>query len=286
MELVNEAVTVSIDLGLVTDLSLTSLYDLSLLEYGAPTTVTSFTVENLLTAGTISTTGNITVSNITVNGIFNASTLTSNGNITGGNLISNNLITASGNVVGGNIVTTGIVSATGNISGSFILGNGSQLTGIITTVSNISNGSSNINAVTANGNITVSVAGNSNVAVFGSGQVDIKANIVPATANVFSLGNASHRWTNLWVSGNTITLGNIVLNDENANDLGIYTSNGTTSANIKAQIINTAAFAYNSPNITASGNISSIYNAMGSGPITIGTGVTVTVNSGAIWTIV
>jgi hypothetical protein len=245
-----------------------------------------------LTAGTISTVGNITAGNITINGITTISNLTSNGNITGGNLISNNVVTAAGNIVGGNIVTTGIVSATGNItssgniSGSFILGNGSQLTGIITSVSNISNGSSNINAVTANGNITVSVAGNSNVAVFGSGQIDIKANIVPATANVFSLGNASHRWTNLWVSGNTITLGNIVLNDENANDLGIYTSNGTTSANIKAQIINTAAFAYNSPNITASGNISSIYNAMGSGPITISTGVTVTVNSGAIWTIV
>jgi hypothetical protein len=42
------------------------------------------------------------------------------------------LTTASvtGNVQGGNIRTVGIVSATGNITGNFILGNGSQLTGL------------------------------------------------------------------------------------------------------------------------------------------------------------
>jgi hypothetical protein len=38
--------------------------------------------------------------------------------------------TVSGNVTGGNVLTAGRVSATGNIQGSYILGNGSQLTGV------------------------------------------------------------------------------------------------------------------------------------------------------------
>jgi len=36
----------------------------------------------------------------------------------------------TGNVSGGNITTTGVITATGNITGNFILGNGSQLSGI------------------------------------------------------------------------------------------------------------------------------------------------------------
>jgi collagen type VII alpha len=39
-------------------------------------------------------------------------------------------VSVTGDVTGGNIRTVGIVSATGNITGNFILGNGSQLTGL------------------------------------------------------------------------------------------------------------------------------------------------------------
>ena len=59
-----------------------------------------------------------------------------------------------------------------------------------------------------------------------------------------------------------------------------------TPANVKAQIINTAAYGYNTSNITATGNISSAYNTLSAGPITINSGITVTVNTGAFWTIV
>lgn len=187
-------------------------------------------------------------------------------------------LSTTGTITGGNLTTTG------NVSGNFFIGNGSQLTGIDSTA--ITSGTSNVRVVSSGGNVSFGIAGNSNVMVVGTGTVAIKANVVPDTANVFSLGNASHRWTNLWVSGNTITLGNIVLNDENASELGVYTSNGTTPANIKAQIINVAAFGYNAANLTATGNISNTYNTMSAGPITINNGVVITVNSGAIWTIV
>ena len=61
--------------------------------------------------------------------------------------------------------TTGI-TASGNITGNYILGNGSQLSGIITSVSSLSNGTSNVAVTSSGGNVTVGVGGTPNVAVF------------------------------------------------------------------------------------------------------------------------
>ena len=105
--------------------------------------------------------------------------LNSNGDIvldpngTGQVVISTNL-SVSSNVVAGNISTVGIANiatlevtgnatVVGNITGSYFLGNGAFLTGIDAT--SIQNGNSNVR-VTANGNVTVGVAGTSNVVVF------------------------------------------------------------------------------------------------------------------------
>ena len=250
---------------------------------------------NIDVTGRMSAGGNVTGANLITTGLLTVvGNITSNARISAvGNVLSGGILSAAGNITGANVSTTGIISAggnitagnvstTGNVTANYVLGNGSQLVG----VTSLSSGTSNVRIVTLDGNVAIGIGGNSNVAVFGTGTITLKANVVPDTANVFSLGNASHRWTNLWVSGNTITLGNIVLNDENASELGIYTSNGTTPANVKAQIINTAAYGYNTSNITATGNISSAYNTLSAGPITINSGITVTVNTGAFWTIV
>jgi hypothetical protein len=58
---------------------------------------------------------------------------------------------------------TGLVSATGNVTGNYILGNGAFLSGVITSVANINNGTSNVAIVSANGNVTVGVGGTDNV---------------------------------------------------------------------------------------------------------------------------
>jgi hypothetical protein len=71
----------------------------------------------------------------------------------------------------------GNISATGNISASYFIGNGSQLTGI-SGVSTLVNGNSNVNIASANANITMSVSGVSNVAVFTSTGVSISGNVV------------------------------------------------------------------------------------------------------------
>jgi hypothetical protein len=125
---------------------------------------------NLVTGGVVSATGNITGNyyigngsqltgviktlgnafttissngvSITANTSTSTATLTPGNNITiAGNASTNITVFSvfdapvfSGNVTGGNIRTAGQVSATGNVTGNYFLGNGSQLTGVITTI--------------------------------------------------------------------------------------------------------------------------------------------------------
>jgi hypothetical protein len=99
----------------------------------------AFVSGNITAGGNLSLTGNIVDGgemwiNTSSNGNIN---LNPNGtgqvNIPAGNLI------VTGNITGGNIRTAGVVSATGNITGNYFLGNGSQLTGITSTASDILN---------------------------------------------------------------------------------------------------------------------------------------------------
>lgn len=67
-----------------------------------------------------STSGNVTGGNVLTAGIVSAA----------GNIIAANFKTTGSNVETGNVIATGIVTATGNIIGNYIIGNGSQLTGL------------------------------------------------------------------------------------------------------------------------------------------------------------
>ena len=103
------------------------------------------------------------------------------------------------NVTGGNLLTGGLISATGNVTGNYILGNGALLTGVITSVANINNGTSNVTVVSSGGNVTVGVGGTSNVAVFSTtgeyvtGVVSASGNITGG--NVISGGVRVFKWT-------------------------------------------------------------------------------------------
>jgi len=194
---------------------------------------------DLLGAGNVTATGNVTGANIIGNGsglssitganvtgtVANATYATNAGsadtantaqyvtanaqaNITSvGTLTS---LSVSGNTTSGNLLTAGVVSASGNITGSYILGNGSQLTGLPATYSNanVSNFLANgfgSNTITTTGNITagyfvgngsqltgiVSSYGNANVvanlAALGTNPVSTTGNV---TASYF-IGNGA-----------------------------------------------------------------------------------------------
>jgi hypothetical protein len=138
----------------------------------------TFAIANAATVGTtLSATGNITGANVNTGGLISVT-----GNVIGGNLVTLGLanvanLTVTGTVNGGNLQTTGLVSATGNIisaaniSVNFVLGNGSQLTGIsaAVSVSKISNGTSEANIGISGGNANISIGGTANVVVFTTG---------------------------------------------------------------------------------------------------------------------
>jgi hypothetical protein len=92
-----------------------------------------------------------------------------------------NVVSLVGNVEGGNLRTAGLISATGNIAGNYILGNGSQLTGISITPSSISNGTANVRTF-LNGNVSISAAGTANVAVVTTSGATISGTVIVSGA--------------------------------------------------------------------------------------------------------
>lgn len=117
----------------------------------------------------------------------------------------------------GYINATGAISATGNITGDYILGNGSQLTGLNTY-------------------------GNASVALYLDGSV---GNIIPAANVTYSLGNSTSQWKDLWVSNSTIyinsvpmtVVGNTLQIDgqpvlSSGSDLSVATTGNITAGNI------------------------------------------------------
>ena len=148
------------------------------------------------------------------NGNSNVSIATAGGNATVSvNGTANVLVVAK---TGANI--TGYANITGNVSAPFFIGNGSLLTGIDVTPNSMSSGNSNVSIVSANGNITMSVAGNvAIVTVTGTG-----ANVdghVTATGNV----------TGAYIKGNGFYLTGI-----QSTSSGPSISNGSSNINVPA----------------------------------------------------
>jgi hypothetical protein len=108
-----------------------------------------------------------------------------------GNVTVDTFVTATGNVIAGNVLTAGLISATGNVTGNYFIGNGSLLTGISGGGggSSITNGTSNV-VVAASGNVTVGVAGTSNVVTFTTTGANITGTLsVSGVSNLGAVGN-------------------------------------------------------------------------------------------------
>jgi len=144
------------------------------------------------------------------------------GNITGGNILTAGIMSSTGNATHGNILTGGSISATGNVTGNYFLGNVFYANGI--TASKIYNGNSEVNVGTNGGNANISIGGTSNVAVFSNTGAYFNGNLVPAASNTYSLGSSTNRWANLWLTGNTIYLGNSTITSAASGDVIIDSS--------------------------------------------------------------
>jgi filamentous hemagglutinin len=162
-----------------------------------------------------------------VNLSASATALTVNGaNVLTGN--SDSVFSTSGNIVGGNILTGGYVSATGNITGNYIIGNGSQLTGLPASYSN-TNVSSFLaafgsNTISTTGTITAGNITGGNLLT--GGLVSSSSNITGG--NILTGGIASA--TGNIIGGNILTAGllSVTGNITGGNIIGGANVNATT----------------------------------------------------------
>lgn len=66
----------------------------------------------------------------------------------------------------------------------------------------------------------------------------VGGDLVPVLDNTYSLGNATNRWRDVFVAGNSIYVGNIILSDDGSNTLAI---NGTAVATVNESLSNKGA---------------------------------------------
>jgi len=77
--------------------------------------------------------------------------------------------------------------------------------------------------------------GNSIVAVAANvSQVNITGNLLPTANVIYSLGNTSLRWKDLYLAGNSIYLGNVIITNATGNTVSFFAADGVTPATISS----------------------------------------------------
>ena len=209
---------------------------------------------NLTTGGQVSATGNIR----TANYLFVSQDINVSGDVTATSYTGTSA-SLSGNITGGNIRTSGQVSATGNITGGYILGNGSQLTSLVTNT--IQSGNSNVLIGSSAGNVSINVNGISPLAIF-----------TPLGQTITGIMSTTGTVT----AGNVATGGTVSATGE-VTGANIRT-NGTVSAsgNVTAGNVLTGGLISVAGNITGgNGLINGLVSASGNiigGNLSVGTG--------------
>ena len=100
------------------------------------------------------------------------------------------------------------------------------LAGVVTNNTMTNSSGNAVITVAASGNIDLQPSTNHSVNSYG--------NILP-TANVtYNLGSSILRWKDLWLSGSTLTLGNIVIKNSSGNTISFYGPDGVTPATLDA----------------------------------------------------
>ena len=152
-------------------------------------------------------------------------------------------------------------------------------------VSNISNGNSNVNIPSANGNVTISVAGTSNVVNVTGSNVFVTANIIPTANITYDLGTNTNRFKDLYLSGNTINLGDSNISS-NATTVTILNGSGGQliiggNSTVNTADLSTNSIANGNSNVivTANGNVST--SVAGNANVLVVTGTGANINGTA-----
>ena len=154
----------------------------------------------------------------------------------------------------------------GNVRAGYFIGNGSQLTGITSAAyaNYISNGTSNVNILTADGNVTISVNGTANVVTVTNTGVNVAGTLnITGNANVGNIGAINGVFTN--VSGNGSSLSSL--------------TGGNVTGQVSNSLIAGTVYTAAQPNITSVGLLTSLSVGPNSGITLTGTSGYVRANS-------
>lgn len=229
--------------------------------------------------------GNITIDTIVANSNVTADYFIGNGSqLTGIQATSANFANYAGNVTVAsqpNITSLGTLttlSVSGNVTANYFLGNGAFLTGVgnanYTPLANFANYAGNVTVssqpnITSLGTLTsLSVSGNANIGNLSATQ--FTNNLIPSTDITYDIGNTSRRWKDLYLSGNTIYIGNTTIT-ATSDGISINGGNGNVTAdnltdvpaaNVIGQVSNalvsSTVYTNAQPNITSVGTLTTV----------------------------
>lgn len=240
-----------------------------------------------VSAGSAITNGNSNVNvapnaNVTIsaNNVANVVIVTGTNTTFNSNVTANNNVIVSGTVTAANItantgVFTGNGSGLNSITGANVTGNvGNALNAYAVAGANVSGQVAN--ALVAG---TVYTNAQPNITSVGTlTGLTVSGDILPSANITYNLGSPTQKFKDLYLSGNSIILGAQTLSATASGvDLtGTLTVNGVISGGFLIE---------NSQTVAANYTITAGKSAMSSGPMTINTGVTVTIPLGSRWVI-
>jgi hypothetical protein len=98
------------------------------------------------------------------------------------------------------------------------------------------------------------------VETLSTADVEITGNLIPAANVTYDLGSTTRFWNDLYLAGNSIYLGTIVIKDVGANQIGFFQADGTTPATIDADNVDTTQIASGTSSVSVvstNGNVRS-----------------------------
>jgi len=174
------------------------------------------------------------------------------------------------------------LSAIGNVTGNYILGNGSQLTGIATSTGNIVFDGANIELKSGatETSINITPTGTSPSWLFNTtGHLTAPGAIVPVGNGTQNLGSPTNRWGTIYTSGQTIDLAGATIS-ANATSMvltnplgGQLVVGGTSIANTSSIVNGNSAVS-----VAANGNVTFDIAGVANAMVVSSTGVTIAGN--------
>jgi hypothetical protein len=191
---------------------------------------------------------------------FNISNLNVQANILSGNIsvtsnIASNNLSVSNNITVANINVTASVNSNlrPQSNNTFDLGNTANrwrtlFVGNATVTSNISAPNLNVSTDLTTANLTVSQF--------------VRGNLIPEGQEIYDLGTPTRRWRDLFLSGNSLSLGDVTItSDGSSNSIlipSLVVNSNISAGNITSTFVSATILSPDQPNITSLGVLSNL----------------------------